>query len=142
MGSTSIMKRDTAVQKKPWIAIMWFTLWGLFQAYAVASVIAGTWIRPEAFPEEAYYALMYPDMFFIPLYLVPGSRFAVDRPRLRHRSNRRCLQHFPLDRRGIIGQHEHRRVLDDQRKMIFRGYFRQHLVPGALHPHVDLLLRF
>lgn len=68
MGSTPAMKRDTAMQKKPWIAITWFTVWGLFQAYAVASVIAGTWTRPEAFPEEAYYALMYPDMFFIPLY--------------------------------------------------------------------------
>jgi hypothetical protein len=61
-------KRYGYAKKKPWIAIMWFTLWGLFQLYAVASVIAGTWIRPEAFPEEAYYALMYPDMFFIPLY--------------------------------------------------------------------------
>ena len=55
--------------KRPWIAIIWFALWGLFQAYAVFSVIIGSWQRPEAFPEEAYNSLIYPDMFFIPLYL-------------------------------------------------------------------------
>ena len=41
----------------------------MFQAYAVSAVIAGTWTRPAAYPEEAYLALMYPDMFFIPFYL-------------------------------------------------------------------------
>jgi len=56
--------------KKPWIAIIWFAIWGLFQAYAVFSVITGSWDRPEAFPEEAYNSLIYPDIFFIPLYLV------------------------------------------------------------------------
>ncbi len=56
-------------QKRPWIAIIWFAVWGLFQAYAVFSVITGAWKRPEAFPEEAYNSLIYPDMFFIPLYL-------------------------------------------------------------------------
>src|SRR3989338_1679778 len=56
--------------KKPWIAIIWFAVWGLFQAYAVFSVITGSWDRPEAFPEEAYNSLIYPDIFFIPLYLV------------------------------------------------------------------------
>ena len=55
--------------RKPWIAITWFTFWGLFQTYAVASVLSGTWQRPEAFPEGAYNALIYPDMVFIPLYL-------------------------------------------------------------------------
>ncbi len=57
-------------QKKPWLAIIWFLIWGLFQAYAVFSVMTGSWKRPEAFPEEAYNALIYPDIFFIPLYLI------------------------------------------------------------------------
>ena len=59
--------------KKPWIAIIWFAVWGLFQAYAVFSVITGSWRRPEAFPEEAYNSLIYPDIFFIPLYLVASA---------------------------------------------------------------------
>jgi hypothetical protein len=63
------LKQSTFKQSKPWIAIVWFTIWGLFQLYAVASFMAGTWTRPEAFPEEAYNAFIYPDMFFIPLYL-------------------------------------------------------------------------
>jgi len=42
----------------------------MFQAYAVGAVINGTWVRPEAFPEEAYNTLMYPDMFFIPIYFL------------------------------------------------------------------------
>ena len=56
-------------QKKPWLSIIWFGVWGLFQLYAVFSVISGTWTRPDAFPEEAYNSLIYPDMFFIPFYL-------------------------------------------------------------------------
>lgn len=56
--------------KRPWIAIIWFAVWGLFQTYAVFSVIFGSWQRPEAFPEQAYNSLIYPDMFFIPLYLL------------------------------------------------------------------------
>lgn len=55
---------------RPWFAIVWFMIWGLFQAYAVASIFAGTWHRPEHFPKEAYFSLIYPDMFFIPLYLL------------------------------------------------------------------------
>lgn len=55
--------------KRLWLAIIWFAVWGLFQAYAVISVLLGNWKRPEAFPKEAYEALIYPDMFFIPLYL-------------------------------------------------------------------------
>lgn len=55
--------------RKPWLSIIWFAVWGLFQTYAVFSVITGSWKRPEAFPEEAYNSLIYPDMFFIPLYL-------------------------------------------------------------------------
>ncbi len=56
-------------QKKPWLSIIWFGVWGLFQLFAVFSVISGTWTRPDAFPEEAYNSLIYPDMFFIPFYL-------------------------------------------------------------------------
>jgi hypothetical protein len=55
---------------RPWFAIIWFAVWGVFQAYAVFSVINGSWKRPAAFPEEAYNALIYPDLFFIPLYLL------------------------------------------------------------------------
>ena len=55
--------------KRPWFAIVWFVIWGLFQAFAVTSVFAGTWEKPPAFPHEAYFSLVYPDMFFIPLYL-------------------------------------------------------------------------
>ena len=55
--------------KRPWFAIIWFAVWGLFQAYTVFSVIAGSWKRPEAFPEVAYNALKWPDIIFIPLYL-------------------------------------------------------------------------
>lgn len=60
----------TNKQNKPWIAIIWFAAWGIFQTYAVISVLNGRWARPEAFPEEAYNALIYPDMFFIPFYLL------------------------------------------------------------------------
>jgi hypothetical protein len=59
--------------KRPWFAIVWFVIWGLFQAYAVASVFAGTWQKPEAFPDEAYFSLVYPDIFFIPLYLLSAG---------------------------------------------------------------------
>ena len=54
---------------RPWFAILWFAVWGLFQAYAVVSLLAGRWVRPEAFPEGPYNALVYPDVLFIPLYL-------------------------------------------------------------------------
>lgn len=53
---------------KPWLAILWFLAWGVFQAFAVGSVFAGHWTAPAAFPIEAYYALIYPDVAFIPLY--------------------------------------------------------------------------
>lgn len=71
--------------KKPWIAIIWFAVWGLFQAYAVFSVLTGSWERPEAFPEEAYHALIYPDMFFIPLYLLASVLLF-----LKHRLGHAC----------------------------------------------------
>lgn len=54
--------------KKPWIAIVWFGIWGIFQAYAVCAVLCGNWEKSEAFPEQAYKALIYPDMVFIPFY--------------------------------------------------------------------------
>jgi len=65
---------------KPWIAIVWFALWGLFQTYAVASVLSGTWERPEAFPEGAYNALIYPDIVFIPLYLLASVLLFLGKP--------------------------------------------------------------
>jgi len=55
---------------RPWFTIVWFAVWGLFQAFAVGSVLAGSWERPEVFPEEAYVSLIYPDSVFIPLYLL------------------------------------------------------------------------
>jgi hypothetical protein len=64
------MERATS---RPWFAIVWFVVWGVFQAYAVTSILAGTWRQPEAFPEEAYSNLIYPDMFFIPLYLLTAG---------------------------------------------------------------------
>jgi hypothetical protein len=69
---------------RPWFAIVWFMIWGVFQAYAVASIFAGTWQKPEKFPEEAYFSLIYPDMFFIPLYLLTVGhckRLAEDKSR-------------------------------------------------------------
>ena len=66
--------------RKPWIAIIWFALWGLFQTYAVASVLSETWQRPEAFPEEAYNALIYPDIVFIPLYLLASILLFLGKP--------------------------------------------------------------
>lgn len=67
-------------QKKPWLSIIWFSAWGLFQLYVVFSVIAGTWKRPEAFPEEAYNALMFPDMLFIPLYFATAILLFQNKP--------------------------------------------------------------
>jgi hypothetical protein len=60
---------DTTVQvKRPWFAIVWFCVWALFQTFAVASVLVGTWRKPDAFPDEAYFSLIFPDMLFIPVY--------------------------------------------------------------------------
>lgn len=66
--------------KKPWLTVIWFATWGLFQSYAVFSVISGSWERPDAFPEEAYNSLIYPDMFFIPLYLLVSILLFRDHP--------------------------------------------------------------
>jgi len=65
--------------KRPWYAVVWFALWGLFQAYAVSSLMRGRWTRPEPFPEEAYNALIYPDMVFIPIYLTTAGLLACGR---------------------------------------------------------------
>jgi hypothetical protein len=59
--------------KRPWFAICWFTIWGAFQAFAVFGVLMGTWERPQAFPAGAYESLIYPDMFFIPLYWLAAA---------------------------------------------------------------------
>ena len=54
---------------RPWFAIGWFLTWGLFQTFAVVSVLNGTWERPAAFPAGVYKALIWPDMLFLSLYL-------------------------------------------------------------------------
>jgi hypothetical protein len=64
-----MQRQDTDISRA-WFAICWFTIWGLFQGFAVVSVLNGTWERPEAFPAGAYESLIYPDMFFVPLYLL------------------------------------------------------------------------
>lgn len=66
--------------KKPWLTIVWFAVWGIFQTYAVFSVVTGSWQRPEAFPEQAYNALIYPDIFFIPVYLSVSVLLFFDHP--------------------------------------------------------------
>lgn len=43
---------------------------GALQAFIVISMLSGTWQRPEAFPEAAYEAFVFPDLFFIPLYFL------------------------------------------------------------------------
>ena len=58
---------------RPWFAIGWFLVWGLFQVFAVLSVINGTWERPAAFPAGVYESLIWPDMFFVPLYVATAA---------------------------------------------------------------------
>lgn len=55
---------------KYWYSIIWFFTWGTFQAYAVAELMIGNWKRPNVFPARAYEALVFPDIVFIPLYLL------------------------------------------------------------------------
>ena len=64
--------QDTEIGRA-WFAICWFATWGLFQGFAVLSVLNGTWERPAAFPAGAYESLIYPDMFFIPLYFLAAT---------------------------------------------------------------------
>ena len=58
---------------RPWFAIGWFLIWGLFQTFAVVSVLDGTWERPAAFPAGVYETLIWPDMFFVPLYVATAA---------------------------------------------------------------------
>ena len=58
---------------RPWFAIGWFLVWGLFQSFAIASVLNGTWERPAAFPAGVYEALIWPDLFFVPLYAATAA---------------------------------------------------------------------
>lgn len=55
---------------KPWIAIVWFAVWGVFQSFAIVAIINGTWKRPAAFPAGVYETLIYPDTVFVPLYFL------------------------------------------------------------------------
>jgi hypothetical protein len=54
--------------RRPWFAIAWFFVWALFQTFAVTMVFVGKWRKPDAFLDESYFSLIYPDMLFIPLY--------------------------------------------------------------------------
>ena len=58
---------------RPWFAIGWFLVWGLFQTFAIVSVLNGTWERPAAFPAGVYETLIWPDMFFVPLYVATAA---------------------------------------------------------------------
>ena len=58
---------------RPWFAIGWFLTWGLFQSFAVISILDGTWERPAAFPAGVYETLIWPDMFFVPLYVATAA---------------------------------------------------------------------
>jgi hypothetical protein len=66
---------DTA--RKCGYSILWFFAWGLFQAYVVASLLIGTWERPVVFPVEAYRALVFPDLCFIPIYFLAAALLCV-----------------------------------------------------------------
>jgi hypothetical protein len=65
--------------KRPWFAIVWFFVWALFQTIAVTIVFAGKWRKPEAFPDKAYFSLIYPDMLFIPVYYAAAFLLAMRR---------------------------------------------------------------
>ena len=69
-ASPSPARNDIA---RPWFAIGWFLVWGVFQAFAVISVLNGTWERPAAFPGRVYEALIWPDMLFVPLYMATAA---------------------------------------------------------------------
>jgi hypothetical protein len=56
--------------KIPKIAVGWLIFWGTFQVYVLSSIFSGSWEKPLDFPEAAYYALVYPDLVFIPLYFL------------------------------------------------------------------------
>ena len=60
-----------APMTRPWFAIGWFLTWSLFQTLAILSVLNGTWESPDGFVAvgAAYEATIWPDMFFVPLYV-------------------------------------------------------------------------
>ena len=65
---TALSPRDDIA--RPWFALGWFVTWAVFQAFAVVSMLNGTWERPEAFPAGAVYeSLIWPEVFFVPLYV-------------------------------------------------------------------------
>ena len=66
--------------KRHWFAIVWFNVWALFQTFAVVSVLAGKWRKPDAFPDEPYFLLIYADMLFIPVYYAAAILLMLRRP--------------------------------------------------------------
>lgn len=79
LGQNSQARRKPAEERrvealpsaqKPWIAIVWFAVWGVFQSFAIVAIINGTWKRPAAFPPGVYESLIYPDTVFVPLYFL------------------------------------------------------------------------
>ena len=66
--------------RRPWFSICWFAVWGLFQTYAVAIVWTGEWERPKALPENAYVALIDPDMVAIPVYFAASVLLFLRQP--------------------------------------------------------------
>lgn len=69
----SVLATAHSAPARPWFAVGWFLVWGLFQTFAVVSVLSGTWERPTAFPAGVYEALIWPDMFFVPLYVATAA---------------------------------------------------------------------
>ena len=70
MGSDAIQNDMT----RPWFAIGWFLAWSLFQAFAVLSVLRGTWVAPDAFPAGVVYdSLIWPEVIFVPLYVAAAA---------------------------------------------------------------------
>ena len=69
VAQDEVMTTSRSGPTRPWLAIGWFLACGVFQAFAVVSVLNGTWERPEAFPAGVYEALIWPDMLFVPLYV-------------------------------------------------------------------------
>ena len=61
---------DLRDRSRPWFALSWFAIWGAFQIFAVVQVRMGTWRRPSAFSEAPYLALVFPDSWFIGLYVI------------------------------------------------------------------------
>ena len=69
-SKASEMGRVEGLQERCWYSIIWFLSWGVFQAYAVTALLIGSWRRPDVFPAEAYRALIFPDLLFVPIYML------------------------------------------------------------------------